>query len=155
MSPSRPKPPEFVIDTDIVVAGAGAFARPAMPEEPIETQLLRGWMARQWRWVASEELVAEYAALLIERGAPEPRVFRAIGAIRDRARIVVPRPVTQSLPDPGDAHVIGTVLAGGVPIATRNVRHYPTGRVTVLSPQQMEERVQEYLRHPMVRQRRE
>lgn len=28
MSPSRPKPPEFVIDTDIVVAGAGAFARP-------------------------------------------------------------------------------------------------------------------------------
>lgn len=154
MSPSRPKPPEFVIDTDIVVAGAGAFARPTLPSEPLETRLLRRWMDNQWKWVASEELLAEYTTLLIERGAPEPRVLRAIASIRNRARIVIPRPVTQALPDPGDAHGIGTALAGGSPIVTRNVRHYPADLVTALTPEQMKEHIQEYLRHPMVRRRR-
>lgn len=154
MSPSRPKPPEFVIDTDIVVAGAGAFAHPALPQEPLETQILRRWIGGEWRWVVSEQLLAEYAALLIERGAPEPRVLRAIATIRERARIVVARPVTQPLPDPGDAHVIGTALAAGVPIVTRNVRHYPADLINVLTPEQMEEHVQEYLRHPMVRRTR-
>lgn len=110
-------------------------------------------MAGQWRWVASEELLAEYAALLIERGAPEPRVLRAIAVIRERARIIVARPVTQGLPDPADAHVIGTARGGGAPIVTRNVRHYPAGLVTVLTPQQMEARIQEYLKHPMLRRR--
>jgi hypothetical protein len=80
--------------------------------------------------------LAEYTALLIERGAPEPRVLRAIATIRDRARIVIARPVTQALPDPEDAHVIGTALAGGSPIVTRNVRHYPADLVTALTPEQ-------------------
>ena len=154
MSPSRPKPPDFVVDTDIVVAGAGAFARPALPSEPIETQLLRQWMDGQWNWVTSAELLAEYQALLIQRGAPERRVLRAITRIRERARLVLPRPVTIGLPDPGDAHVIGTALAGRSPIVTRNVRHYPADLVTALTPDQAEERIQEYLRHPLVRRRR-
>jgi predicted nucleic acid-binding protein len=143
-----------VVDTDIVVAGAGAFARPAVPSEPVETQLVRRWMAGQWRWVTSEELLTEYVALLIERGAPESRVYRVINKIGERARIVVPRSVPQSLPDPDDAHVIGTARAAGAPIVTRNTRHYPAGLVTVITPQQMEERIREYLKHPMSRRRK-
>jgi len=111
-------------------------------------------MDNQWKWVASDELLTEYTALLIQRGAPEPRVLRAIAAIRDRARIVIARSVTQALPDQGDARVIGTALAGGAPVVTRNVRHYPADVMTALTPEQMEDRVQEYLHHPMTRRRR-
>jgi hypothetical protein len=105
MSPSQPKTAGICDRHGYRSCGAGAFTRPALPSEPLETQILRRWMGDEWRWVVSEQLLAEHAALLIERGAPEPRVLRAIATIRERSRIVVARPVTQPLPDPGDAHV--------------------------------------------------
>lgn len=149
MSPSRPRPPEFVLDTDVVVAGAGAFARQAVPSEPVEAQLLRRWTQDEWRWVSSADLLAEYEAVLLEHGAPVTRVRRVIARIRARARLVVPRRVTVRLRDPDDAHVIGTVLAGAVPLVTRNIRDYPTDLITVLTPDQMMAQIEAFLRHPM------
>ncbi len=154
MSPSLPRPPEFVIDTDVVVAGAGAFARPPASAEPLETRLLRRWQDDEWTWVTSDELLAEYEAVLLEHGAPEARVRRTIARIRSRARLVVPRTVSRPLSDPADAHVIGTVLAAGVPLVTRNTADYPAGMITVLTPTEMEARVQTFLSHPMRRRRR-
>ena len=154
MSPSRPRPPEVVVDTDIVISGAGAFARPISPTEPIETTLLRRWLIGEWTWITSDPLLSEYQELLLRRGAPEPRVRRIISEIRARSRMVVPRTVKVSLPDPGDAHVIGTSLAGGGPILTRNVTDYPATLVTTVSPEQMSEVIDRYTSDPMYRRRR-
>ena len=74
MSPSRPKPPEAVGDTDILVSGAGAFVRPASLSEPIETELLRRWLNEDWVWETSEPLLAEYEEILLRGGAPLARV---------------------------------------------------------------------------------
>jgi hypothetical protein len=58
MSPSRPSPPEAVVDTDVLISGAGAFARPALPPEPTETALVRRWLDQSWIWVVSGPLLA-------------------------------------------------------------------------------------------------
>jgi hypothetical protein len=58
MSPSRPKPPEAVGDTDILVSGAGAFVCPA-------SLLLRRWLNEDWIWVTSEPLLAKYEEILL------------------------------------------------------------------------------------------
>ena len=50
---------------------------PALPSEPLETQILRRWMGDESRWVVSEQLLAEYAALLIERGGRPNREYYA------------------------------------------------------------------------------
>jgi predicted nucleic acid-binding protein len=153
MSPSRPKPPEAVGDTDILVSGAGAFVRPASLSEPTETELLRRWLNEDWVWVTSEPLLAEYEEILLRGGAPLARVQRILAQIKDRARIVTPHPVATPLRDPGDAAVIGTARASGAPIVTRNVNDYPASLVTVCTPEEMIARIEAYLKDPMYRRR--
>lgn len=154
MSPSRPSPPKAVVDTDVLVSGAGAFARPAAPNEPIETTLLRCWMDKQWIWIASAPLLAEYQEILLRRDVPQSRVGYILTEIGKRAKVVSPRRVSGSIPDPEDAHVIGTALESGAPILTRNTGHYPSGLVAAITPEQMMDRIRDYLSHPMYRPRR-
>ena len=154
MSPFRPKPPEFVIDTDVVIAGAAAFRdQPPQPQEnePLETQLVRRWLDGHWRWVTSEELLEEHQEILIRRGAPERRARGYVQFIRESARVVVPRAVKEPLRDPDDSHVIGTVRAAGAPLVTRNVEDYLGRRPRVLTPEETVREVDSYLRHPMVK----
>lgn len=154
MSPYRPKPPEFVLDTDVVIAGAAGFSgRPSSSSfapVPLEARILERWLVGQWQWVTSEDLLQEHEDILIIRGAPAARVSKVLDLIRRNARIVIPKLVVDPISDPKDAHVIGTVRAAGVPLVTRNAKDY-SSLPQVLAPQEMVDEIEVYLRHPMVK----
>lgn len=154
MSPSRPRSPAFIVDTDVLVAGAAAFRRAREPDEPFEAALLRRWRKGEWRWVTSEPLLTEYRDVLILRGAKAEKAERIVDLIRTHARLVEPKPIAEPLPDPDDAHVIGTARAAGAPVVTRNVVHYPAHLVKCLTPADAWVQVDAYLKHPMTRQPR-
>lgn len=154
MSPYRPRPPAFVVDTDVVVAGVAAFRRVRRPDEPFEAALLRRWRQGEWRWVTSEPLLEEYRDVLIARGARAEKTERIAALIRKHARLVEPRRIAEPLRDPDDAHVIGTARAAGAPVVTRNVAHYPAHLVKCFTPADAWVQVDAYLKHPMTRRPR-
>ena len=123
MSPSRPKPPAYTVDTDVVVAGFRGFRQPPSPLEPIEASLFRKWLRGEWTWVTSEELLDEYRDVLLARGARPVRVNRFVEMVAEHARMVVPRRVSGPLPDPDDAHVIGTARASGTTRSAEQVQN--------------------------------
>lgn len=138
----------------MVVAGFRAFRQPPGPFEPVEAALLRKWLRGEWVWVFSEELLDEYREVLLARGVRTNRVNRFIELVAEHASIVVPRQVTAPLPDPGDAHVIGTARASGTSVLTRNVADFPPSVVRAVTPEGALKEIETHLRHPMVRRRR-
>jgi predicted nucleic acid-binding protein len=142
------------VDTDVVVAGIRAFRQPPIPSEPIEAALFRKWLRGEWTWVVSEELLDEYREVLLTRGARSVRVNRFVEVVAKHARMVVPRQLRAPLPDPDDAHVIGTARASGTAVLTRNVTDFPPSLVRAISPEDALKEIETYLHHPMVRRRR-
>lgn len=149
MSPSRPKPPEYTVDTDVLVAGVRAFQLPPAASDPPEAVLLQRWLRREWNWAASTELLDEYQYTVLVRGASPGRVERIIELVSQNVRLVVPRPVPEVLPDPDDAHVIGTARAAGTAVLTRNIEHFPASVIRSVTPQQAMAEIDAYMRHPM------
>jgi hypothetical protein len=151
VSPYLPRPPEFVLDTDIVVAGAVGFSRQPLLVVAPETRIIKHWLGGEWKWATSEELLAEHEDVLIRRGASDEKAHRIVEMIREGARMVVPKPYEAPLPDPGDRHVVATVRTAGVPLCSRNVQHYPESVIRVYTPEEMLVEIDRYLQHPMVR----
>ena len=104
--------------------------------------------------MVSEDMLDEYREVLLARGARSVRVNRFVELVAEHARIVVPRRVTGPLPDPDDAHVIGTARASGTAVLTRNTADFPPSRVRAISPEGALQEIETYLHHPMVRRRR-
>ena len=153
MSPSRPKPPAYTVDTDVVIGGVRAFQQPPVPSEPVEASLLRRWLRGEWQWIVSAEMLDEYRNVLLTRGARPSRVARLIVLVSQHSRVVGARRVRATLPDPDDEHVIGTARAAGCAVLTRNVAHFPASLVRSVTPEQAMAEIDVYLRHPMRRRR--
>ena len=125
-----------VVDTSVVVAGIAAFK--PFPPVSASAKLLREWFEHgNFIWLVTEEILAEYKAVLSRLGV-RPRVIGAlINLLREEAELVEPRSTPELSPDPGDDPFCACAEAVGAAfIVTLNPKDFPQHklRAKVISP---------------------
>lgn len=111
----------LVLDTNIVVSAA------IKPDGPQRTVLLLA-MAKPVRWYVSEQIMAEYAAVLAR---PELKIRRGLRQqllqlIKNRSFVVVASDLPQVTTDPADNIFVECADAARADyLVTGNQRHYP------------------------------
>ena len=131
--------PLAVFDTNVVVSGL-------LNPHGIPGRLLDLVLARRARLVYDDRVLREYFEVLTRAkfgfGEESLRVFFGIFPFQER---VLAQPWCHgALPDPTDAPFLEVALAGGVPLVTGNLRHFPEacrGPAEVLSPAEWMARV--------------
>ncbi len=114
-------PLRLVIDTNVVVSAA-------LKPEGLQRTVLLLAMAKPARWYVSEEIVAEYAAVL---SRPELKIRRSLRQqlmqlIKNHAHVVTPSCVPQVTSDPDDNIFIACADAARADyLVTGNQRHFP------------------------------
>lgn len=114
-------PLRLVIDTNVVVS---AVLKP----EGLQRTVVLLAMAKPARWYVSEEIVAEYAAVLAR---PEFKIRRSLRQqlmqlIKNHAHVVTPSRVQQVTSDPDDNIFIACADAARADyLVTGNQRHFP------------------------------
>ena len=125
-----------VVDTSVVVAGIAAF-RERPPVSP-SAKLLREWLDHaRFTWLVTEEILAEYKAVLSGLRV-RPRVIGAlINRLREEAVLVEVGSTPDVSTDPGDDPFCACAEAGdGAFIVTLNPKDFPQRklRARVISP---------------------
>jgi putative PIN family toxin of toxin-antitoxin system len=111
----------LVLDTNIVVSAT------IKPDGPQRTVLLLA-MAKPVRWYVSEQIMAEYAAVLAR---PELKIRRGLRQqllqlIKNRSFVVVASDLPQVTTDPADNMFVECADAARADyLVTGNQRHYP------------------------------
>jgi putative PIN family toxin of toxin-antitoxin system len=111
----------LVLDTNVVVSAA-------LKPEGLQRTVLLLAITKPARWYVSEEIVAEYAAVLAR---PEFKIRRGLRQqflelIRKRSRIVVPSRLSQVTTDPADNIFVECADAARADyLVTGNQRHFP------------------------------
>jgi uncharacterized protein len=125
-----------VVDTSVVVAGIAAFK-----ERPLvspSAKLLREWLDHaSFTWLVTEEILAEYKAVLSRLRVRRSAVGALINLLREQAELVEIRSAANVSPDPGDDPFCGCAEASGAAfIVTLNPKDFPQRRLRakVISP---------------------
>ena len=95
--------PRAVVDTCVLVAGVSAFK----PQKKLVTipsaVLLRGWIDNgNFVWLLTEDIVAEYKAILRHLGVRRRVIGTLINLVREEAEVVQVSRSAEISPDPGD-----------------------------------------------------
>lgn len=139
--PGKPSPPALrgVIDTSVLVAGVAGF-KPNLTTPNSSAQLIRTWAARgHFIWLVSDEMIAEYKAVLRRLGVRPQLVGRIINLLAEEAERVDVPTVAELSPDPGDDPICACAEHGRADfIATLNKKHFPQHRLAakVITPGQ-------------------
>lgn len=126
-----------VVDTSVVVAGIAAFKE--RPPVSSSAKFLRDWLDHAgFNWLITEEILAEYKAVLSRLRVRRSVVGTLINLLREEAEFVEVRSTTEVSPDPGDDPFCACAEAGGAAfIVTLNPKDFPQRklRAKVITPQ--------------------
>jgi predicted nucleic acid-binding protein len=132
----RSERPRGVVDTSVVVAGVAAFKEcpPASPS----AKFLREWLDHgSFTWLVTEEILAEYKAVLSRLRVRRSVVGALINLLREEAAMVEAGSGSGISPDPGDDPLCACAEEGDAAfIVTLNPRDFPQRklRAKVISP---------------------
>lgn len=125
-----------VVDTSVLVAGVAAFKQ--RPPVSPSARFLRKWLDRAgFTWLVTEEILAEYKAVLSRLHARRSVVGALINLLREEAELLDVRATARLSPDPGDDPFCACAEAGGAAfIVTLNPRDFPQRklRAKVIGP---------------------
>ena len=125
-----------VVDTSVVVAGIAAFKQ--RPPVSSSAKLLREWLDNaSFTWLVSEEILAEYKAVLARLRVRRGVVGALVNLLREEAELVEVRSSPGVSPDPGDDPFCACAEAGGAAfIVTLNPKDFPQSKIRakVVSP---------------------
>jgi predicted nucleic acid-binding protein len=125
-----------VVDTSVVVAGIAAFReRPAISPS---AKFLREWLDHAgFKWLVTEEILAEYKAVLSRLHVRRSVVGALINLLREEAELVEVQSTGGLSPEPGDEPFFACAEAGGAAfIVTLNPSDFPQRklRAKVIGP---------------------
>lgn len=121
--------PQIILDTNVLVSGMlSSRGAPA----GILNLIVNGSVIV----VLDTRIFDEYADVLGRKkfGFPDDAVQEILTFFRREGLFTTPRPVTCTLPDPGDLPFIEVSLHTRVPIVTGNARHFKGSGAVVLTP---------------------
>jgi predicted nucleic acid-binding protein len=125
-----------VVDTSVVVAGIAAFKE--RPPVSASAKFLREWLDHAtFTWLVTEEILAEYKAVLLRLRVRRSVVGALINQLREDAELVEVRSAAAISPDPGDDPFCACAEAGGAAfIVTLNPKDFPQSKIRakVISP---------------------
>ena len=133
----REKQSRGVIDTSVLVAGVAGFKSRRTVENP-SASLLRDWLENgNFTWLITEDIVAEYKAVLTKLGVRRNLVGAIINLLREEAEFVNIRVVGEVSPDRADNVFCACAEQGRAAfIATLNPKDFPQKKLVakVISP---------------------
>jgi uncharacterized protein len=121
-----------VVDTSVVVAGIAAFKeRP--PVSP-SAKFLREWLDHaSFTWLVTEEILAEYKAVLSRLRVRRSVVGALINLLREEAELVEIRSTSDVSPDPGDDRFCACAEAANAGfIITLNRKDFPQRKLRAI-----------------------
>jgi predicted nucleic acid-binding protein len=118
-----------VVDTNVLVAGVAGLRQPyAVGRNPSADLLYRWSAAESFVWLYSEEIIAEYKAVM-ERLHVRPRTIGTVmNLIREQAEEIAPGRSARVSPDPNDDPFCACAQAGRADfILTAQPKGFPSG----------------------------
>ena len=127
MPTARSRRPRGVVDTSVLVAGISGFRPGVVSSSNPSAQLLRDWLDRgAFTWIVSEEILAEYKAVLRRLKVRRETIGLLINLLREEAELAVPRANAEYSPDPADDPFCAGAEEGGADfLVTLNPRDFP------------------------------
>lgn len=126
-----------MIDTSVLVAGVAGFNVRTAAANP-SAALLRDWLDEErFTWLVSEDIVAEYKAVLTRLGVRRNLVGKIINLLREQTEFVDVRTEIDVSPDPADNAFCACAEQGNASfIVTLNRKDFPQKRLVakVISP---------------------
>lgn len=121
--------PQIVLDTNVLVSGLlSSRGAPA----GILNLVVNGNLVL----VLDTRIFNEYTEVLGRKkfGFPPDAIHEILSFIRRDGHFTTPRPVTCTIPDPGDLPFIEVSLYARVPVVTGNTRHFKGSGAEVMTP---------------------
>ncbi len=117
------------MDTSVVVAGIADFRKGKVDPRNASARLLRDWVEQQsFTWVACEEILAEYKAVLRRLGVRRETIGALVNLLREEVEMVEAGGSGQISPDPGDDSFCRCAEAGRADFGVAlNPRDFPQG----------------------------
>ena len=131
----RPKPRKkkqrAVVDTSVVVAGISGFRDQYIPGRIPSADLLHRWAEeKQFVWLYSEDILAEYKEVLKRLHVRSAAIGTLINVIRERGESIETRSSPEISPDPKDDAFCICAEAGSADfLFTLNPKDFPQSRL--------------------------
>lgn len=126
-----------VIDTSVLVAGVAGFKPNVQITNP-SAQLLRAWISDgHFIWLISNEIIAEYKAVLARLRVRREVIGGIINLLREEAEEIKVPTVVEVSPDPGDDPICACAEFGKADfIVTLNKKDFPQRKLSakVITP---------------------
>jgi predicted nucleic acid-binding protein len=115
-----------VIDTSVLIAGIAGF-KPGWAAESASAKFLRAWLKdANFKWLVSEDILAEYKELLRRLGVRPNLIGGIINLLREEAEMIEVRSTREISPDPGDDPLCACAEEGQAAfLMTLNSRDFP------------------------------
>jgi predicted nucleic acid-binding protein len=116
----------------VLVAGIAAFKTLAVAVHNPSASLIQQWIEHDtFVWLITEEILAEYKAVLGRLGVRRPVIGSVINLLREEAETVEVKRSHRLSPDPGDDPFCNCADQGHADfIVTLNPKDFPQGRLT-------------------------
>jgi predicted nucleic acid-binding protein len=126
-----------VIDTSVLVAGVAGFKPNVQITNP-SARLLRTWINDgHFTWLISDEIIAEYKAVLTRLRVRREVIGGIINLLREEAEEISVASVREVSPDPGDDPICACAEVGQADfIVTLNRKDFPQRKLSarVITP---------------------
>jgi predicted nucleic acid-binding protein len=121
-----------VVDTSVVIAGAGALRSASLHPQTESGAFLLRWIEQgNFQWLYTEEILNEYKETLKRFHARPEIIGRFINLIREEGVSVRIRKSASISPDPGDDPFCTCAELGNASfLVTLNLRDFPQEKVT-------------------------
>jgi predicted nucleic acid-binding protein len=134
----RKKAPRGIVDTSVLIAGIAGFKSQIESLQNPSATLLQEWVEScNFVWLVSEEILAEYKAVMGRLGVRRRLIGNIINLLREEAESVKAPVTAEVSPDPGDDPFCACAETGNAAfIVTLNPKDFPQRelRAKVIAP---------------------